>query len=79
MLKVNGISTFYGKVQALKGVDFEISGSEIVSVIGANGACKSTLMTCMLQSTGDSGAKQKCGMSWTQNHLLPWSTASTVM
>jgi len=48
MLKVNGISTFYGKVQALKGVDFEISGSEIVSVIGANGAGKSTLMRSIM-------------------------------
>ncbi|MBP2296743.1 ABC transporter ATP-binding protein [Azospirillum rugosum] len=44
MLKVSGVHTFYGAIEALKGVDIEIASGEIVSLIGANGAGKSTLL-----------------------------------
>lgn len=44
MLKVKGIDTYYGNVQALSGIDLEVGESEIVAVIGSNGAGKSTLM-----------------------------------
>jgi branched-chain amino acid transport system ATP-binding protein len=44
LLKGTGVETFYGKIQALKGVDFEVRKGEIATVIGANGAGKSTLM-----------------------------------
>ncbi len=44
LLKGSGVETFYGKIQALKGVDFEVRKGEIATVIGANGAGKSTLM-----------------------------------
>jgi branched-chain amino acid transport system ATP-binding protein len=44
LLKGIGVETFYGKIQALKGVDFEVRKGEIATVIGANGAGKSTLM-----------------------------------
>ncbi len=44
MLTVDGVETFYGKIQALRGVDLEVRRGEIVSLIGANGAGKSTLM-----------------------------------
>ena len=46
MLKLNGIHTFYGPIEALRGVDIEVKQGEIVSLIGNNGAGKSTtLMT----------------------------------
>jgi branched-chain amino acid transport system ATP-binding protein len=46
MLKLKDINTFYGNIHALKGVDLEINQGEIISLIGANGAGKSTtLMT----------------------------------
>ncbi len=38
------LQTFYGRIQALKGVDLEIREGEIVTLIGANGAGKTTLM-----------------------------------
>ena len=48
MLKVNEVSTFYDKVQALKGVSLIVSEGEIVSVIGANGAGKSTMLLTIM-------------------------------
>lgn len=44
MLEVRDVSTFYGHIQALKGVTLEVQKGEIVSLIGANGAGKSTLL-----------------------------------
>jgi len=44
ILQGTGVETFYGKIQALKGIDFEVRKGEIATVIGANGAGKSTLM-----------------------------------
>ena len=44
MLKVSNIQTFYGNIQALKDVSIEIGEGEIVTLIGANGAGKSTTL-----------------------------------
>ncbi|MEN3793839.1 ABC transporter ATP-binding protein [Fulvimarina sp. MAC3] len=44
LLSIRGVETFYGKIQALRGVDVDVYSGEIVTLIGANGAGKSTLM-----------------------------------
>ncbi|MCP5369011.1 MAG: ABC transporter ATP-binding protein [Hyphomicrobiales bacterium] len=44
MLSVSGVHTFYGNIEALRGVDVEVAEREIVTLIGANGAGKSTLL-----------------------------------
>ncbi len=44
LLRLDGVTAFYGAIQALKGVDLDVFAGEIVTLIGANGAGKSTLM-----------------------------------
>jgi branched-chain amino acid transport system ATP-binding protein len=44
LLTIRGITAFYGRVMALRGVDLDVNDGEIVTLIGANGAGKSTLM-----------------------------------
>jgi branched-chain amino acid transport system ATP-binding protein len=44
MLHVEGVHTFYGNIEALRGVDLTVQSEEIVALIGANGAGKSTLL-----------------------------------
>src|ERR1700753_2746974 len=44
LLQLRGIETFYGKIQALRGIDIDVNEGEIVTLIGVNGASKSTTM-----------------------------------
>jgi branched-chain amino acid transport system ATP-binding protein len=49
MLRLENIHTFYGPIEALRGIDIEINKGEIVSLIGSNGAGKST---CLMTISG---------------------------
>jgi len=44
LLEVRDIETFYGSIQALKGISLDVYEGEIVTLIGANGAGKSTTL-----------------------------------
>lgn len=44
MLKVKDINVYYGAIHAIKGISFEVNQGEIVSLIGANGAGKTTIL-----------------------------------
>ena len=44
LLELEGVQTFYGSIQALKGISIEVNEGEIVTLIGANGAGKSTTL-----------------------------------
>lgn len=44
MLKVDKMQVYYGNIQAIKGIDFEVKQGEIVTLIGANGAGKTTIL-----------------------------------
>ena len=44
MLKVENLNVYYGNIHAIKGVSFEVNRGEIVTLIGANGAGKSTTL-----------------------------------
>ena len=44
MLKVTDLNVFYGSIHAVKGVSFHVDAGEVVTLIGANGAGKSTVL-----------------------------------
>jgi len=47
LLAIRGVRAAYGKIEALKGVDLDIKAGEIVALIGANGAGKTTVFNCI--------------------------------
>ncbi|BCJ97639.1 ABC transporter ATP-binding protein [Anaerocolumna chitinilytica] len=54
MLKIEDLNVYYGVIQALKGVSFEVEEGEVIALIGANGAGKTTILHTI---TGLIGAK----------------------
>ena len=44
MLKVENLSVHYGMIQAVRDVSFEVNEGEVVSLIGANGAGKTSIL-----------------------------------
>ena len=54
MLKIENLEVYYGMIQAIKGVSFEVNEGEVIALIGANGAGKTTILHTI---TGLVGAK----------------------
>ncbi len=57
MLNISNVNSFYGEAQVLRGVSLNVNQGEIVTIVGANAAGKSTLISCISRSvrsfTGD--------------------------
>ena len=47
MLSVEGLRSKYGRIEVLHGIDLEVKSGEIITVIGANGAGKTTMLHCL--------------------------------
>ena len=69
MLQVKDLSISYGAIQAVRHVDFEVKKGEIVTLIGANGAGKSTILKTI------SGIV-KTNRWWAKERLRSWQPGS---
>ena len=49
LLEVTGLEVFYGVIQAIKGISFEVSQGEVIALIGANGAGKTSYAPLLLR------------------------------
>jgi lipoprotein-releasing system ATP-binding protein len=57
MIKATGIRKAYGDLKVLKGIDLNISGKEVISIVGASGAGKTTLLQILgTLDTADAGS-----------------------
>ncbi len=63
LLRVQGMKCSYGQAQVLHGIDIEVFPGEIVSIIGANGAGKSTALMCVSRINRSSGTIEFDGAS----------------
>ena len=62
LLEIKDLSAAYGGIQALRGVDVKVEEGEIVAVLGANGAGKSTMLKCISSVMKRSGGTiEYCG------------------
>src|SRR6059058_2127229 len=59
MLEVGDIHTYYGNIEALKGISLEVEEGEIVTLIGSNGAGKSTTLRAISGLTPPSAGSVK--------------------
>ena len=74
MLKIENVETFYGDLQALRGISLEVAEGEIVTVIGSNGAGKSTT----LKTISGMLRARKGSITWDHQSITQCSTSEIV-
>ncbi|AHJ11918.1 ABC transporter ATP-binding protein [Sulfurospirillum multivorans] len=67
MISVKNLHVYYGLIEAVKGIDFEVKEGQIVSLIGSNGAGKSSTLKALLNSVKKTGDINFLGYD-TRNH-----------
>ena len=78
ILELNDIHTFYGSIHALKGISLEVREGEIVTLLGANGAGKSTTLRSIngLQRPRQGSIRLRTGTSPRRLRMRSSSAAS---
>ena len=80
VLKVDGLSKFYGENKVLDNISFSVYPNEIVGFIGPNGAGKSTLMKCLSSLINmDEGSVCICGYDLIEQRELALSMQSSLI
>ena len=74
VLEVSQLSVSYGMINAVHGVDFNVEEGEIVSLIGANGAGKSTIMNAIMGVVPIKSGR----VMWEGQDISSWKTERTV-
>jgi branched-chain amino acid transport system ATP-binding protein len=67
MISVKDLHVYYGLIEAVKGISFEVEEGQIVSLIGSNGAGKTSTLAALLNSVKRTGEISFSGFD-TQNH-----------
>jgi branched-chain amino acid transport system ATP-binding protein len=79
LLSVKDLVVSYGAIQALHGISFEVEEGEMVTLIGANGAGKSTILWSIVRQIGDLGGRVISGsILYTGIDLLKFSAHEVV-
>ena len=79
LLSVNGLAVRYGAIQALHDISFEVEEGEIVTLIGANGAGKSTTLWTIIGQIGEMGGQVVSGnITYRGENLLGQSASQIV-
>jgi branched-chain amino acid transport system ATP-binding protein len=79
LLSVNDLVVTYGAIQALHGISFEVEEGEMVTLIGANGAGKSTILWSIVRQIGELGGRVVSGsILFKGQDLLKYATHDVV-
>ena len=81
LLRIAGVHTFYGQIEALRGVSMDVGQGEIVTLIGANGAGKTTLFRMLTGQEQPDGGTIRAGSGCTAGGvaiIAPFKPASTI-
>lgn len=79
LLSVNGLAVRYGAIQALHDISFQVEEGEIVTLIGANGAGKSTTLWTVIGQIGEMGGQVVSGSITYRGENLLGQSASQIV
>jgi len=69
MLKVRDLNVYYGGIHAIRGIDIDVNKGEIVTIIGSNGAGKSSMLNAISGVVKYSGASECCAQGGAIRYL----------
>ena len=75
VLKITDLHAHYGQIHALRGINLEVRAGQIVTLLGANGAGKSTTMKCISGLMKPTGGKIEF-MGPRKLHLRPFGSCA---